>query len=368
MATIKEITVIFEAMNKSPELFNQAIALRGRHGVGKSEFVEGFFGDLGYRVVTLFLGQLSDAGDLLGLPYHEEVDGVKVTSFAKPSWYPTDKNERVVLFLDEFNRANQEVMQAVFELALNRTLGGDKLPDNCHVIAAMNPADSNYDTVELDTALLDRFNMYEFKPTTQEWINWAIKNKVDNDVIGFISKNKDYLEVLGESVPDEVTPSRRSWVRVSNIVKANPSIKDNSGLLKIMMSGIIGISASVKFDLFLKEDDISMGYIINNIDRDENLLIKLKTKITPQLSIHLNQQLEMWLIENIDDDRIHESLSPGAFYRITKNIETYLNDVITTEAMAEFMTRLMNCEGDWAQVIMDANEDIADKLINIAME
>jgi len=368
MATIKEITNIFTAMSKSPDLFNQAIALRGRHGVGKSEFIEGFFSQLGYRVVTIFLGQLSDAGDLLGLPYHEDVDGVKVTRFAKPDWFPKNKDEKVVLFLDEFNRANGEVLQAVFELALNRTLSGDKLPDNCHVIAAMNPVDSMYDTVELDVALLDRFNLYEFKPTVQEWINWAIKNKVDNSVIGFISKNKDYLEVMGDSVPDEVTPSRRSWVRVSDILKANPAVKEDSGLLKVMLSGVVGFSAAVKFELFLKEDDISIGYILNHLHLGDSIKETLKRKMTPQLNIHLNQQLEMWLIENIDEDRLHESISASAFNQITQNIETYLNDISSTEAMAEFMHRLMNCDSDWAQVIMDSNENIADKLITIAME
>jgi len=366
MANIKEMTKIFEAMMVSPELFNQAMALRGRHGVGKSEFVESFFEDKGYRVITLFLGQLSDAGDLLGLPYHENIDGVTVTRFAKPDWWPRSKDDKVVLFLDEFNRANQEVMQAVFELALNRTLAGDKLPENCHVIAAMNPADSNYDTVELDTALLDRFNLYDFKPTVQEWINWAVKQKVDNDVIGFISKNKDYLEIMGESVPDEVTPSRRSWVRVSNILKANPAVKENINLLKTMLSGIVGVSAAVKFAVFLNEVGVNVGNMLMTLHIDDEIYSFVKNKVTPQLSIHLNQQIEMWLIENIDDDRLHECLSPSKFYQITKNLETYLN-LIKTEAMAEFINRIMNSDAEWPQVIMDANQNIADKQIDIAM-
>ncbi len=366
MANIKEMTSIFNAMNVSPELFNQAIALRGRHGVGKSEFIDAFFTQNGYRVITLFLGQLSDAGDLLGLPYHETVDGTTVTRFAKPDWWPRSKDDKVVLFLDEFNRANSEVMQAVFELALNRTLAGDKLPDNCHVIAAMNPADSNYDTVELDTALLDRFNMYDFTPTVQEWINWAIKSKVDNDVIGFISKNKDYLEAMGETIPDQVTPSRRSWVRVSKILKANPSIKENPNLLKTLLAGIVGTSAAVKFTVFLSESGINIGSLMTNLHKDPELYSYIETKLTPQMSIHINQQIEMWLIENIDDDRLHECISKKEFYQITRNLEEYLN-LIKTEAMAEFINRMMNSDSEWPNVIMNANENIASKQIDIAM-
>jgi hypothetical protein len=367
MANIKEMTSIFDTLSSSPKLFNQAMALRGRHGVGKSEFVSSYFEEKGYRVITLFLGQLSDAGDLLGLPYHEKVGDVTVTKFAKPDWWPKNKKDKVVLFLDEFNRANQEVMQAVFELALNRTLAGDKLPDNCHVIAAMNPADSNYDTVELDVALLDRFNLYEFKPTVQEWIRWATDNRLDKSVIGFIHQNKDYLEILGESVPDEVTPSRRSWTRVSDIIKANPQLKEKQSTLITILSGIVGMSASAKFSMFLKEDHINIGSIMLNLHTDKDLYDELKTKMTPQLSIHLNQQIEMWLYENIDEDRIHESITHKKFYQITKNLETYLTDIIKTDVMAEFINRLMRCDGEWGQVIMTTNENIAGKLVDIAM-
>ena len=47
----------------------QNIMLVGRHGIGKSRILEDFFDGRGEKVVTLFLGQMSDPGDLIGLPH-----------------------------------------------------------------------------------------------------------------------------------------------------------------------------------------------------------------------------------------------------------------------------------------------------------
>lgn len=47
---------------------DQNIMLTGRHGIGKSEILTNFYAERGMKVVTLFLGQMSDPGDLIGLP------------------------------------------------------------------------------------------------------------------------------------------------------------------------------------------------------------------------------------------------------------------------------------------------------------
>lgn len=44
------------------------IMLAGAHGIGKSRILTDYFEAKGIPVVTLFLGQMSDPGDLIGLP------------------------------------------------------------------------------------------------------------------------------------------------------------------------------------------------------------------------------------------------------------------------------------------------------------
>lgn len=151
----------------------QNVMLVGKHGIGKSEILTAFFASKGQRVVTLFLGQMSDPGDLIGLPTKNEATGK--TDFMPPYWFPTD-GKPIVLFLDELNRARPEVLQTVMDLTLNRRLAGRALPQGSRVIAAVNDGEE-YQLTDLDPALVSRFNIYQFRPTAEEWLLWASKKQ-----------------------------------------------------------------------------------------------------------------------------------------------------------------------------------------------
>lgn len=221
---------------------SQNIMLTGKHGIGKSQILERFFTSRGERVVILFLGQMSDPGDLIGLPRLDEVAGK--TIFIPPYWFPTD-GKPVVLFLDELNRARPEVLQTIMDLTLNRTLAGRKLPEGSRVISAVNDGEE-YQLTDLDPALVSRFNIYEFKPTAQEWLLWAAKAGLDSRVIDFISENPDMLDGAAFTREDqglEKSPDRRGWERVSKVLQTN----EVTALLKTVIAGIIGMPAASKF-------------------------------------------------------------------------------------------------------------------------
>ena len=97
----------------------QNIMLVGKHGIGKSRILEEYFSKKGEKVVTLFLGQMSDPGDLIGLPSKDEKTGR--TDFMLPYWFPVD-GKPVVLFLDELNRARPEVLQTIMDLTSTESL------------------------------------------------------------------------------------------------------------------------------------------------------------------------------------------------------------------------------------------------------
>ena len=221
---------------------SQNIMLTGKHGIGKSQILEKFFTARGERVVILFLGQMSDPGDLIGLPRLDEKTGK--TLFMPPYWFPTD-GKPVVLFLDERNRARPEVLQTIMDLTLNRTLAGRKLPEGSRVISAVNDGEE-YQLTDLDPALVSRFNIYEFKPTAQEWLLWAATVGLDSRVIDFISENPDMLDGGAFTREDqglEKSPDRRGWERVSMVLKTN----EVTPLLKTVIAGIIGMPAAAKF-------------------------------------------------------------------------------------------------------------------------
>ena len=81
MANIKaNITELRQLLDITPAEHN--LMLVGNHGIGKSEILTSYFSQKGMTVVALFLGQMSDPGDLIGLPRKNEQTGK--TDFMPP--------------------------------------------------------------------------------------------------------------------------------------------------------------------------------------------------------------------------------------------------------------------------------------------
>ena len=224
----------------------QNILLVGKHGIGKSEIITRHFEDQGIPVIALFLGQMSDPGDLIGLPNKDEATGK--TEFMPPYWFPMD-DKPVVLFLDEMNRARPEILQSVMDLSLNRKLAGRSLPPGSRVIAAVNDGEE-YQLTDLDPALVSRFNVYFFSPTVGEWLFWAKQNGIDQRVITFIEEHPDELEKnvdINKGTFDK-TPDRRAWVRVSGLLKSMAITTDTDmNRLAKMITGVVGARSASMF-------------------------------------------------------------------------------------------------------------------------
>ncbi len=234
---VKELEQLLDA---TPATHN--IMLTGKHGIGKSEILSAHFSRLGMPVVALFLGQMSDPGDLIGLPHKDDATGSTV--FLPPWWFPTN-GKPIVLFLDELNRARPEVLQTIMDLALNRRLAGRELPEGSRIISAVN-AGEEYQLTDLDPALVSRFNIYNFRPTASEWLLWAAKAGVDPRVISFISDHHELLD--GDDAPDgldlDKSPDRRAWKRVSDIILG---VAELTELHQKLIAGIVGLRAAALF-------------------------------------------------------------------------------------------------------------------------
>lgn len=245
----------------------QNIMLVGKHGIGKSRILEDYFASKGEKVVTLFLGQMSDPGDLIGLPEKNEKTGK--TDFMLPYWFPTD-NKPVVLFLDELNRARPEVLQTIMDLTLNRKLAGKELPLGSRIISAVNNG-NEYQLTDLDPALVSRFNIYEFNPSVEDWLLWAQKEGIDERIIAFITENPEYLdsdgiESSGENL--ERNPDRRSWERTSQVIKKFQNLGDEH---KAIVSGILGNRATTEFFRFVIQNNIPSAKQILLSDFNSNI-------------------------------------------------------------------------------------------------
>jgi hypothetical protein len=240
----------------------QSVLLRAVHGVGKSMIVRQVafvlkekMGLNEYKVIDRRLSQMSE-GDMIGLP---STDG-NVTRFNPPDWYMEACNIPCCLFLDELNRATPEVMQAAFQVVLDRELNGWKLHPKTRVFSAINLG-SQYTVNEMDPALLSRFWAIDLKPTVEDWLNWAkdttpVGGNIHPNLIDFIKTNEKWLNTPKNSEPGKKVPDPRSWEHLNTaLVQANLMEEPDNPLFWSMCLGFIGIEATNAFVDYVKSMD-----------------------------------------------------------------------------------------------------------------
>jgi len=230
------------------------ILLRGRHGVGKSEIVYQIAEKLELPVVERRASQMTE-GDLLGMPSPEliEVNGEQASVFRPFAWFIQACTEPVVLFLDEVDRATQEVRHGIFELTDSRKLAGWVLHPDTVVVAAVNGGvhGEQYQVNEMDPAELDRYTVFDVEPSVEDWLDWA-KDNTDGMVWDFVNQNRNHLEHKEDYEPNKVYPSRRSWKRLNDCLVSASLLEESSPMLFNLATAFVGFEAAVSFNDFVK--------------------------------------------------------------------------------------------------------------------
>lgn len=358
MATTKiNYTELTEILDLTPK--DQNILLIGKHGIGKSEIISKYYANLGMKVEPLFLGQMSDPGDLLGFPKEKKVmiEDIEreIMSFLPPQWWTYDVP--LCLFLDEINRARPEILQVVMDLALNKKIGGRELPKGSVVVAAANFGDE-YQLTDLDPALVSRFNIYELDPTADEWISWAAKSGVHANVISFINSDNDQLDPKFDENADSMnkTPDRRAWCKVSDVMhKTNKKL----GMVQIkLLSGIIGSGAVSLFKRHLdalvsiEPRDLLYAKSFKNVETELSIM-------TMQDIFYLNKNLFTFITINTDKIKAKAGLQDTVCKNFSRYI-TFLADQKLNECIADAITGIENNTEAAAMLLSD--EKIMDQV------
>ena len=301
----------------------QNIMLTGRHGIGKSQILTHYFESKGMRVVALFLGQMSDPGDLLGLPTKDETTGK--TAFMPPYWFPVD-GQPVVLFLDELNRARPEILQTVMDLVLNRKLAGRPLPEGSRIISACNDGDE-YQLTDLDPALVSRFNIYTFRPTVEEWLLWATRKGLDERVIAFILANPELLDRSGDTKEEqglEKDPDRRAWEKVARVME---HISDPKQVHQKIVAGIVGVQAAARLFLSLQKGLLTPQELLTDFKRAKQQLDKYQLHQLSLVNDTLCRFFETEQLETMERTLVRENLKAYHDYLAKNHREAYAHFV-----------------------------------------
>jgi hypothetical protein len=162
-------------------------------------------------------------------------------SYAKPEWI-SDVDKPVILFLDDFSRANPMFMQAIMELCDRQQFVSWALPKGSTVILSSNPDNGNYNVTTLDTAQKTRFININMKFDIDVWAQWAEKDKLDTRAINFLLFNP---ELITERY------NARAFVTFFNAIATIEDFEKNLPMIQMLGEGAIGPEASTLFTAFI---------------------------------------------------------------------------------------------------------------------
>lgn len=309
----------FETVLQIAWLANDTVLAEGVHGIGKSERVEAWARMMGMHFEPLFLSQ-QEVGELIGIPHNVERDGKEIMEWSVPAWlqrmYEAHKEGKdCVLFLDELNRADTDVLQASLQLVLAKQLHEHKLPEGkqqTFIVAAVNPTD-DYQTNELDPALLDRFITVELKPDAEEWLAWGRRNGINPIVLKYIASNPMYIHETPEDGSKGTSP--RAWTKVSRLLDFLD--RDNPALYTIL-KGRLGAGIGAEFrNFYLNHEDI-----ISISDIGEVVKSNYDKSLTPQENLENTRPIINNLLERQEIPVVHNLVHE--IYGICKKKGNYL--------------------------------------------
>lgn len=250
-----------------PILLSNSICpfLWGSQGVGKTESVKQYCKDNGLGIRILYTAT-QDVGDLIGLLVKNDLDGTAYHT--RPTWFPTEGEG--VIFLDELNRAPNDVIQAMFSFVTKGMLHTHQLPKGWKVVAAGNYQSDRFTVTDTsDAAWLSRFCHIDFTPTVEEWLMYAESRGME-DVASFIREQPSTLELdahkAGRLDTSFIVPDRRAWTEGIGVLELAGELDDE--VRYEVYSGLVGPTAAASYLSWQnkKEKALSLNQILSKYE------------------------------------------------------------------------------------------------------
>ena len=117
------------------------------------------------------------------------------------------------------------------------------LPDNVYIVAAGNREADKGVTYRMPAPLANRFVHLELAVNFDDWFEWAVDNKINKDVVGFLQFSKQDLYDFDPRSPNRSFATPRSWSFVSELIEDELDEDTTTDLV----SGCVGEGLAIKF-------------------------------------------------------------------------------------------------------------------------
>ena len=306
--------------------------LWGPPGIGKSELVRAITESMDGLMIDMRLGQM-DPTDIRGIPFYNRDTGrmewappIDLPDAELAAQYPI-----IVLFMDELNGAPPATQAAAYQLVLDRRSGKYVLPDNVVIIAAGNRESDKGVTYRMPTPLANRFVHLEMRADFDAWQEWAVQNDISEDVIGYLSANKQDLHDFDPKSSSRSFPTPRAWSFVDQLAKQD--LDDNT--LTDLIAGTVGEGLAVKYMAHRK--------VAGRLPKAEDILSGKETELgikepSAMYSLVVSMCYELRdavANKKVNDDQFHK-MADNFFGYMMKNFETEITVMGARIALTQY--------------------------------
>jgi len=267
----------------------------GPPGIGKSDIVKQIGNEQEREVIDVRLS-LWEPTDIKGIPYYNS--NSNTMTWAPPAELPTDPESTAILFLDELNSAAPATQAAAFQLVLNRRVGTYQLPKGVSIVAAGNREGDKGVTYRMPAPLANRFLHIELRCDFDDWHQWAVTNRVHEQVVGYLGFAKQDLYDFDPKSSSKAFATPRSWMFVSELLEED-DVPDNT--LTNLIAGAVGEGLAIKFmahrkvaKQMPKPEDILAGKIKKSEIKEISAMYSLTISLCYELQEADHKKVKNW--------------------------------------------------------------------------
>ena len=225
---------------------DQPLMIWGAPGLGKTDISQ-LAATMTQHIYHDVRPALMERIDLLGIPF---VDALNRTRYASPGFLPPeDSTDLHLVNLEELPNATKDMQAAMYQMVKDRMCGDYKLPEGTRIIACGNRMTDRGGTHRMLAPLGSRFVHVELQPDVSDWLNWAVDNDIDPDVLFFIKFHPDSLNDFDPTRDENTFPCPRTWANLSR-VKSHIEDLDET-VQRTIYRGAVGETAAQAFSAFL---------------------------------------------------------------------------------------------------------------------
>ena len=216
----------------------------GAVGIGKTEIVAHVCDLLKCDLIFLDIPNMTNE-DLLGVPSKVDVrqpvydkegnlidPGAGMTRFNPSMNLPTDPKKYGIIFLDELNKADENMIKTLNQFIQSGRLPGYQLPKNWMFVCAGNRPSDKVNIIIPDSSFVNRFDVVNYVPElgidkmsgeiTGGWAKYVSDTKDERgrqlvmpEILHFLATNEELFHYLESEEETLVFPTPRKWTELS---------------------------------------------------------------------------------------------------------------------------------------------------------